>query len=84
MQDAFLLFRAVVGDGGVKLIALAGRVGLQLIAQIAVERLLIFGKTATICELRPLRILRTFFLIFSEYPLSSIIASILSTSSGLT
>ena len=78
MQDAFLLFRAVVGGGGVKLIALAGRVGLQLIAQIAVERAL------DICELRPLRILRTFFLIFSEYPLSSIIASILSTSSGLT
>lgn len=40
MQDAFLLFRAVVGGGGVKLIALAGRVGLQLIAQIAVERAL--------------------------------------------
>ena len=37
MQDASLLFRAVVGGGGVKLIALAGRVGLQLIAQIAVE-----------------------------------------------
>lgn len=84
MQDAFLLFQVVVGDGGVKLIALAGRVGLQLIAQIAVERALDIWKDATICELRPLRILRTFFLIFSEYPLSSIIASILSTSSGLT
>ena len=40
MQDAFLLFQVVVGDGGVKLIALADRVGLQLIAQIAVERAL--------------------------------------------
>lgn len=84
MQDAFLLFRAVVGGGGVKLIALAGRVGLQLIAQIAVERALDIWKDSDNLRTASAADFTHLFLIFSEYPLSSIIASILSTSSGLT